>query len=58
MLINVENLIRRSIKRAAKCKFHRHHKLEAAEVFKTLEERFGKTDPLTSEKRTRTLKTC
>jgi len=45
MLIDVENIARRSAKRLGQYKFHWGHGVQAERVLKLLEKQYGKTDP-------------
>lgn len=46
MRVDVETLVRKSIKKAARYKFDKHHESQARTIFKALEKKHGKTDPV------------
>ncbi|AMM16285.1 hypothetical protein AX768_19090 [Burkholderia sp. PAMC 28687] len=46
MRVDVETLVRKSIKKAARHKFDKDHESQARIIFKTLEKKNGKTDPV------------
>jgi len=46
MRVDVETLVRKSIKKAARHKFDKDHESQAKTIFKVLEKKHGKTDPV------------